>query len=570
MLAQLLLRSFSAAMTLILKSFSSLYFASLLMLFGSGLLSTYLGLRLAETADGFWVGALMAANYLGLVVGGKLGHHLIARVGHIRAYVACAGVVTAAVLVHGLTDSLPIWIALRLLVGVCMMCQYMVVESWLNEQADTQQRGQVFACYMGASYMGLIFGQLVLVVHPGLGTDLLMIIALCFALCLVPVALTQKLHPAALHPAPIEMRFFLKRLPLSLLTIAVAGLMIGSFYGLAPLYGARYGLTTEQIGMFMGCCIFAGLIVQWPLGWLSDRIDRVKLIRTCSGLLAIAALPLAVFAQLPIWGLFAAGFAVSMLLFCLYPLAVAFANDHVENERRVSLTVMLLVTFGLGAAIGPLLVGVLMRFYGPNMLYAFFVGCGLLLFWRVKCKNVTNDHQVQEAPLHHIAMPDAISSSPLVAALDPRIDEHFVQEQMCDEPEEICAQREADEAAAAIFEAEAAAAAEVVIGAATDVGNVHLASVDLAVVEPEVSEVWAAGTTQIDSANIQDLYTDIPLGETDEASPEPEDPGSAEPQVSIPAAGTPLAGTLSQGEAIDGANSAGTENDAPANPDKRD
>lgn len=417
-------------MSLILKSFSSLYCATLLMLLGSGLLSTYLGLRLAESADGLWVGALMAANYLGLVLGGKLGHRLIARVGHIRAYVACAGVVTAAVLVHGLSDWLPIWLLLRLLVGLCMMCQYMVIESWLNEQADSSQRGQVFAGYMGASYLGLILGQLVLVAHPALGVELLMLVALCFALCLVPVALTRKLHPAPLHPAPLELRFFIERVPLSLTTIAVSGLLIGAFYGLAPLYGTRMGLSTEQVGLFMGCSILAGLLVQWPLGWLSDRYDRVRLINICALLLTLAALPLALQPQASLWLLFAVGFSVCALQFSLYPLAVALANDHVEGEWRVSLTAMLLVTFGVGASIGPLLAGVLMRFLGTNMLYAFVCACALILVIRVRPERVTHLHQVDDAPLHHIPMPDSTASSPLAAALDPRVDQQVVHQQM--------------------------------------------------------------------------------------------------------------------------------------------
>ncbi|NQD93590.1 MFS transporter [Pseudomonas sp. CrR25] len=419
-------------MRLIWKSFRSLYFATLLMLLGSGLLSTYLALRLANSVDGLWVGALMAANYFGLVLGGKLGHRLIARVGHIRAYVACAGVVTAAVLGHGLVEWLPLWLALRMLIGLSMMCQYMVIESWLNEQAATSQRGQVFAGYMAASYLGLILGQLVLVVHPGLGIELLMLVALCFALCLVPVALTHKLHPAPLHPAPLELRFFLKRVPMSLTTIAVAGLLIGSFYGLAPLYATRMGLSTEQVGLFMGCCILAGLLVQWPLGWLSDRHDRARLIRGCAALLALAALPLALLPEASLPLLFGVGFAVSLLLFSLYPLAVAFANDHVEAEMRVSLTAMLLVTFGVGACIGPLLAGVLMRFFGANMLYAFVCVCALIPVWRVRPARVTHLHQVDDAPLHHIPMPDSTASSPLTAALDPRVDEHDVQEQMQD------------------------------------------------------------------------------------------------------------------------------------------
>ncbi|MBU1331696.1 MAG: MFS transporter [Gammaproteobacteria bacterium] len=419
-------------MRMIWKSFSSLYVATLLMLLGSGLLSTYLALRLADTVDGLWVGALMAANYLGLVLGGKVGHRLIARVGHIRAYVACAGVVTAAVLGHGLTEWLPGWLFLRMLVGLGMMSQYMVIESWLNEQAESRQRGKVFAGYMGASYLGLILGQLVLVIHPTLGLELLMLVALCFALCLVPVALTRRLHPAPLHPAPLELRFFIKRVPLSLTTIVVAGLLIGSFYGLAPLYATRMGLTTEQVGLFMGCCILAGLVGQWPLGWLSDRYDRVWLIRGCAALLAIAALPLALMPVAPLEVLVGGGFLVSLLMFSLYPLAVAFANDHVEGDRRVSLTATLLVTFGVGASIGPLLAGVLMRLLGANMLYAFACVCGLILVWRVRPANVTHLHQVDDAPLHHIAMPVNMTSSPLVAALDPRVDEQVVQEQMVD------------------------------------------------------------------------------------------------------------------------------------------
>ena len=421
-------------MPVILKSFGSLYFATLLMLLGSGLLGTYLALRLAETVDGLWVGALMAAYYVGLVLGGKVGHRLIARVGHIRAYVACAGVVTAAVLGHGLSDWLPSWLVLRMLVGLGMMCQYMVVESWLNEQAESSQRGQVFSGYMGASYLGLILGQLVLAAHPTLGLELLMLVALCFSLCLVPVALTRRLHPAPLHPAPLDFRFFIERVPLSLTTILVSGLLIGSFYGLAPLYATRMGLSTEQVGLFMGFSIFAGLLVQWPLGWLSDRSDRGWLIRICAGLMALATLPLALAPQVSLPLLFGVGFVVSLLMFSLYPLAVAFANDHVEGERRVSLTATLLVTFGVGASLGPLLAGVLMRFYGANMLYAFACVCGLLLVWRVRPATVTHLHQVEDAPLHHVAMPDNMTGSPLIAALDPRVDEQVVQEQMLDVP----------------------------------------------------------------------------------------------------------------------------------------
>ncbi|MBA1200806.1 MFS transporter [Pseudomonas capeferrum] len=430
------------------KSFRSLYFAALMMLIGSGLLSTYLALRLAaDNVDSLWVGALMAANYFGLAVGGKIGHRLIARVGHIRAYATCAGIVGAAVLGHGMTDWLPAWVGLRMIVGLGMMCQYMVLESWLNEQADARQRGAVFSGYMIASYLGLVLGQMILVVHPELGPELLMLVAMCFALCLVPVAMTRRIHPAPLHPAPLDPRFFIKRVPQSLSTVLGSGLIVGSFYGLAPVYASDQGMPTQQVGLFMGCCILAGLVVQYPLGWLSDRYDRALLIRSLAGGLALFSLPLAILPSVPLELLFGIGFLISLLQFGLYPLAVAFSNDHVESERRVSLTAMLLVTYGVGASIGPLLAGVLMKVFGAQMLYAFFVFFALVLVWRIRPKAVTGLHQVDDAPLNHVAMPAA--GSPLSAALDPRVDEQVVQDVMhtpaAAAPEEAAMQEGAEE-----------------------------------------------------------------------------------------------------------------------------
>ena len=139
---------------------------------------------------------------------------------------------------------------------------------------------------------------------------------------------------------------------------------------------------------------------------------------------------LAIMQQVPLEVLFIIGFICSLVKFCLYPLAVAFSNDHVEADRRVSLTAMLLVTYGVGASIGPLVAGVLMKMFGSHMLYAFFSFFALVLVWRIRPKAVTNLHQVDDAPLHHVAMPDSMSSSPLVAALDPRVDEQSVQDQM--------------------------------------------------------------------------------------------------------------------------------------------
>ncbi len=411
--------------------FFPLYTTTLLMLLGSGLLTTYISLRLtAIHVSGGLIGAITAANYVGLVLGGKVGHFLIARVGHIRTYVSCAGIITAAVLAHGLTEIIPVWVALRLIIGLCMMCQYMVLESWLNDQAASEQRGTVFGLYMVATYLGLSLGQVVLILQTDLGLITLLLIALCFALCLVPIALTTRTHASQVSPAPMEMRYFINSIPKVLATTLAIGMVVGSFYGLAPVYTTQQQLTTGQTGLFMALAIFAGLLAQFPLSWLSDRYNRTRLMRLGALLLALLALPLILLEHISFPLLLGLGFIISMLQFSLYPLAVALANDMIEPERRVSLAACLLMSFGVGASIGPLIVGLLIEPLGSSTLYAFFALCGLLI---MALNRGVKQHEAPlagDAPVPHIPMPDSLVSSPLSLVLNPTFDEQTLQEAM--------------------------------------------------------------------------------------------------------------------------------------------
>lgn len=420
------------------RSFSSLFATTLIMVLGAGLLTTYLGLSLA--ADGveqLWIGGMMSAYYLGLVVGSKLGHKLIGRVGHIRTFVASAGMVTASALGHALTDDLQVWLVLRLLVGTGMMCQYMVLESWLNEQAETNQRGTVFASYMIVSYIGMVGGQTVLSFFPGLGLQPLLLVGICYALCIVPIALTGRIHPAPLHPAPLKILPFWRKVPQSLTTILMAGGISGSFYGLAPAFAAGSGLSTKEIAVFMSATILAGLLAQWPMGKLSDKIPRSRLLRVNSALLGLIVLSMAF---LPIKGplLLALTFCFGILAFTLYPLATALANQHIDAQDRVALSATILLTFGIGATIGPLIASGMMQLLGNSMLYGYMAIACLILFIRLQRVNYNQKManrmlSQQQSSDYQVASGDLVSS-PLAAALDPRVDEDLVQQQMRDEP----------------------------------------------------------------------------------------------------------------------------------------
>ncbi|MGI5308963.1 MFS transporter [Rheinheimera sp. WS51] len=419
------------------RSFSALFLTTLIMLIAQGSLSTYLGLSLAQNqVDSIWIGAMMSCYYLGLVLGSKLGHKLISRVGHIRAFVACAAIVSACVMSHVLISTLEVWLLLRVLVGMAMMCQYMVLESWLNEQAENSQRGAVFAFYMLISYLGMIGGQLMLMQFPDLGIAPLLIISMFSSLCIVPIALTSRIHPAPLLPAPLKIMTFWRKVPQSLTAITIAGLMAGAFYGLAPAYMASKDFPTEQITTFMSATILAGLLAQWPMGKLSDRIPRGRILRFNAALLAILTLLMAI---LPLNSTFfmLTTFCYGFLSFTLYPIASAFANQHIEQEERVALSATILLTFGMGACFGPLVASGLMHILGPDMLYAFISACALVLFLRLIHVNYTqkvSKRLIEEQQLAQFKMGSGdLVSSPLAAALDPRVDEETVLAQMHDE-----------------------------------------------------------------------------------------------------------------------------------------
>lgn len=423
-------------------TFSSLYIATLFMLFGSGLLTTYLALALAERgASDVIVSSMTTAYYAGMVIGAKLGHHLIAKVGHIRSYVAASGVTAAIVLLIGLIDYVPFWAAGRFIIGLVMMCQYMVLESWLNEQAEPHQRGLVFGLYMAATYLGMMLGQLVFLIYTDINSDILMIVAICFSLCLVPLAVTRALHPTPMKAAPLEIAFFLKKMPQVLLITAIGGMMSGSFYGLAPIFANRLGLTTHETGIFMAVSIGAALFAQWPLAWLSDNFNRLKLVTIISGLIVITITLLIITrSSFGVWviPILLLSILITGLQFTIYPLTVAIANDNIDEERRVSLSAIILVVYGLGSAIGPLIsASISDRFsglYGPAALYLFPLLAGGSIILLNLFKATQRLQRTPEEASPHIIMSDL--TSPISAALDPRIDDEIAKEQMANRPAE--------------------------------------------------------------------------------------------------------------------------------------
>lgn len=363
-----------------LASFSSLFLSTLVMLVGVGLFNVYMGLKLtADNVSEVWVGALMSSYYFGLVLGSRAGHRTIIRVGHVRAFAAAAATCSVMVLAQTLVAEKEIWLVFRLIAGAAMAVQFMVLESWLNEQIENEHRGRVFSVYLVMSGLGTAIGQMAITLYPTLDLRPLTLVAICHVVGLIPIVWTVRLHPAPQLPTPLDFRYFIGRAPAALVTMFLAGNISSAFYALAPVYLIGLSFNTGAVAAFMSTAVIAGLFAQWPMGWLSDRVRRERLILFNSSVLVLVTVFLWGWFTIPFWLLLVFAAISGVMQFTLYALAGSYANDLVTADRRVGLSAVLLMSYGVGACLGPLLAGGLMRIAGASTFYVFMTACSALL-----------------------------------------------------------------------------------------------------------------------------------------------------------------------------------------------
>lgn len=412
-----------------MKSFPSLYFANLFLIIGTSLLTTYLALYLGQQGTStLWIGLMTSCYYLGLLMGAKLGYHLIKSVGHIRTFAASTAAVIACVAAHGVSDNIYVWLCLRVCVGLGMMCNYMVLESWLNEQAAPESRGRVFSFYMITSYLGTILGQFALAEFPELGYAPLFLVCMALAIGIIPISITRRIHPKPLRPIQVSLFDYLKKVPQSMTAVHFAGIINGSFYGLAPTFAKLSGFSSSEIAIFMSATILAGLLAQWPMGMLSDRVRRSVLLRINA--VAIGVVSLALF-LLPISQTlaFILTFLFGLFAFTLYPLSSALANSRVEDEERVGVSSALLVAFGAGAALGSTANAQIMSYFGHQALYASIALLTVVMYLLLTFINSKQKVEQPESSDYVVGTSD-VTNSPLAATMDPRIEETTAHDQM--------------------------------------------------------------------------------------------------------------------------------------------
>ncbi|MCB2099646.1 MAG: MFS transporter [Rhodobacterales bacterium] len=354
----------------ILRSISSLLLAILFLVLGHGLFTTLIGVRAG--LEGYateTTGAIMSAYFLGQIIGVFWGRRVVRAVGHIRAFAAFAALVSILPLAHAYLVEPWAWALFRMAGGASLIGLFIVTESWINSRATNLTRGRVLSIYMITYYGSLGGGQFLLNVGDPLAPDLFVLASALFSLAIVPVALTQSQAPAPVPKIQFRLLDLYRLSPLAVIGSISAGLTNAAFLGMGPVFARDIGLPLSDIAWFMGLVILGGMALQWPVGRVSDRVDRRIVIVTVSATIVAAGMGVLVGAEHGRQWLFVSAVLFGGGMYAMYPICTAHAHDHVSEDQRVDAAGGLMIIYGIAATVGPLLASAVMGQVGPSGLF---------------------------------------------------------------------------------------------------------------------------------------------------------------------------------------------------------
>lgn len=341
-----------------LVSIAAILISTVFFLMGNGLIGTLTPLRAG--AEGFTpmaLGALGAAYYAGFAVGCVLGPYLFARTGHIRAFSIAAAITAVSVLLQAMMTAPMAWFLLRAAGGIGIAVLYMTLESWLNERSTNETRGHVLSTYIVINLSSIVLGQWLLLLAPVQSFELFVVGAICYCLCLVPVALTRLPQPNPQIVPHLNLVKLFKIAPVGAAGCITVGLANSAFWTLGPVYGVSLELDIEQVALFMTVFIAGGALVQWPLGRISDRLDRRFVIATICTVASAVGLALGVLGELISHTpqiFYPLIFLQGAVMLPLYAISIAHANDRLPSSEFLQTSAGLLMIFAVASVVGPL------------------------------------------------------------------------------------------------------------------------------------------------------------------------------------------------------------------------
>jgi len=409
-----------------------------LLMFANSMFSTLLALRAnIEQYPNEMIGLMTSAYFLGFVLGTFRSGPLINRIGHIRTFAALAAIAAACALLVLIIPNPWAWVALRAAMGAATAGLFVVVESWLNNRAANESRGVLLSMYIVIGYIASAVGQQAIKLGDPGAYELFLFVGIALALSLVPVSLTRATHPDPVETPHLNIRRLFQVSPTSVIVCLGAGLINSSWWGLGPVYAREIGFSVSGIASFMTAALLGGMLLQLPIGRLSDRLDRRLVIFAVTIGVSIPAFALALGGLLPSWGTLSAVAIFFGLASTLYPLSIAYANDYLDPGDVVAASGGFVMIFGIGAVVGPLAASAAMRIAGPQGMFMYIITIVVLLTgfiaWRMRVKEP------------YVLQPE-LQTPGVISELDPRAEVDEGYDQGPDILDTSIAEEEAEEA----------------------------------------------------------------------------------------------------------------------------
>ena len=403
----------------------SLLLGTAFLLAGNGLHGLLLPMR--GSAAGFSptsLGLLGTAWATGFVLGCIYSQRLVRRIGHIRAFSAFSATIAIIALLTGLLVDPVSWILLRVVTGFAIAAAFMIIESWLNERATNETRGLIFSLYMTVTYVAIVAGQMAIALGDINQSTFFIIAGILYCLALLPTAVSTASSPAPLKEVKLDLGMIYRNSPVSFVSILLIGIANGAFGTLAPVFGANVGLTTLTIATMMSITIFSGAVMQLPAGRMSDRMDRRYVLAGLAAVAGLSGLAIALIKPSGISVLFGLISLYGAMSYTLYSITVAHANDFAPSDKFVTVSGGLLLLYGIGTIIGPLIGGLVMA-TDTYLLFAVtavsHVAIAVYALFRTRRRAAIPAEERENftsTPLARSATPESINLDPRAAAQD--------------------------------------------------------------------------------------------------------------------------------------------------------
>ncbi|TDG15779.1 MFS transporter [Seongchinamella unica] len=357
----------------VLLTVSSLLLSTALLLVGHGMQLTLLPLRASALGMPEWLIGLSASSYFLGFIAGCLGvPPIIGRVGHIRCFAVLAAALVSALLLLEMINAWQAWLVLRFITGLAICGLYAVIESWLTSQSTADTRGRILAIYTFITLLAMTAGQFLINVGPVDSSLPYTLAAVFIALAIIPVGLTRRIIPSPVQQTQSGFSLLYSRSQTAFAGALLSGLVMGSFWSVGALFASEIDGSYEYVTWFMSTAIIGGAILQYPLGWLSDRMDRrYILILLCLGA-AVSSVAVAM-GTAQTWFL-AAVFLFGAMAMPIYAISLATAADVCSSEEFVAIGTSVLLLHSIGAVVAPVAMGQIMGVFGSaSMFWAFAV-----------------------------------------------------------------------------------------------------------------------------------------------------------------------------------------------------